>query len=763
LLDKNSLPDIDKVALGETPLADFIPISCHFDNSTLLTKTGELLQIIEVTGFGDKLQEGELGSDLRELVREAIKKHIPNYSYSVYIHVIRSRKSHKPGGYIPYGFPTKLNDKWNKINNWGNQLTNTLYITIARQGFIHDTSSLAKHISSLIFPVFKNSIFKKLDDANLELTLTADNIQNHLRKLGAKKLTLTRTNKGYMSEQLMFYYQLIHLDQRRTPLPVKDLSEYLSNVKIDFGFNSLKISSPSSTQHAALYSLKDQVAIPDNLLDTFLQSAMQFVITQSLYFVGAKEVKPKFQEYLEYYKINKSEEIADLTGITDMINSDTGKPSDYCKQQTTVLVHSDDEKIFNMRSTDAIETFQEIGLVAVQEDFNLPRLFWSQLPGNFKYLSRLEYLPTSKIGLFSNIHSKKSGNFRGSKWGPTVTIIRKSNGSPFYFNFHNKENNGSTIFVGPSGSGKTILMRFFLCQATRTAPRIIYVDVEGQSKQFVKSIGGNYINLNEGADSPFKINPFSPENFDGDLDRFKDWLIDAIYPEGEHSESAQELFGVIAQKLAQTVEGDKLEELRQIISNSNDAKLQEGFDKFLGSDTFKNLFTSKEENLEFFDSENIIGINISELVGNKRVLRSYLGILLKKIEKCLDNKPTIIALNRAFHAYDIPSFSRLFGAWLDSLNQKNAIALVSTPKITSKKIITDFKDDIKKYGTQLYLSDKFADKNFKKFFGLTESELHKVKSYSVDRRMFLLKQDDLSIMLTLKLDALEDELQTLKS
>jgi type IV secretory pathway VirB4 component len=78
-----------------------------------------------------------------------------------------------------------------------------------------------------------------------------------------------------------------------------------------------------------------------------------------------------------------------------------------------------------------------------------------------------------------------------------------------------------------------------------------------------------------------------------------------------------------------------------------------------------------------------------------------------------------------------------------------------------KKFGEQFLEDMKQFGTKIFLSDKLADKYFRKFFDLTDNELHKVKSYSIDRRMFLFKQDDLSLILTMDLSEMPEELQIL--
>ncbi len=253
------------------------------------------------------------------------------------------------------------------------------------------------------------------------------------------------------------------------------------------------------------------------------------------------------------------------------------------------------------------------------------------------------------------------------------------------------------------------------------------------------------------------------DNFGGIEEYFKHWLVHAIYPNAANSKVVQDLFDAITKKLIQDPEPNKLELLKKIIADSGDKNLIEKFNSFVGSDKFLNLFTPFNDELKFFDSENIIGINIADIEDDMQIFNSYLGVLLHKIGKCLDGKPTIIAMNRSFMVYDIESYCHLFGDWLANVNRNNAIALLSTEKPAPNSNFQDFYQHVKHYGLQIFLSDKFADKYFKKSFGLTEYELHKVKSYSGDKRMFVLKQDKSSLVLSLPLNELQNELEILVS
>ena len=61
-----------KSVLAKGTDEDFIPYAIHYDKNTILTKNGELMQIIRVSGFSNTSVYAEL-IPLREAVRDAIR------------------------------------------------------------------------------------------------------------------------------------------------------------------------------------------------------------------------------------------------------------------------------------------------------------------------------------------------------------------------------------------------------------------------------------------------------------------------------------------------------------------------------------------------------------------------------------------------------------------------------------------------------------------------------------------------------------------
>jgi type IV secretion system protein VirB4 len=439
--------------------------------------------------------------------------------------------------------------------------------------------------------------------------------------------------------------------------------------------------------------------------------------------------------------------------------SNTGRIGDFCESQVTITIYSDDANFFQDKVNKFLSVISNIGLVVVREDFNMASCLWSQLPGNIKFAVRKRHTATSLACNFTSLHHSNMGCYNGSKWGPAITIFRNLDGNPYYFNFHNN-NNGNTIIIGVKGSGKNTLQRFFLTNATKIKPRIIYLDFEGRSETFIDAIGGLYIKPDPEDFSPIKINLLDSELFANSSEVLQMLLTHAILPFEPKNENYEAFFSALTQKLffEEPIE-DKIGAIKGVIESSDDFKLKEGFSRFLGSAIYENFFD--EDFLDIFSLEDIISIDLSDISKNKQFIDLYIPALLLKIKTLLDGKPTIICINQANIMFNNLLLKEFAAGFLKELTEKNAIAFLSSD-YTEDLIKNDcFKECMDEFATQIYLSNKLADKEFKKTFKLTDQELYKVKSYDVERRMFLLKQGSYSIVGVLNLNGIDDVLTTL--
>jgi type IV secretion system protein VirB4 len=758
VLDKSTLPDLPQ-GTANPNVATNVPIVCHYDPYTLITKNGELVQTIEITGESRDLSA--YASTLRDDISKAITESVKDYKVAIYLHTIRSRKNVMPTASFNNEFANKLNDDWCTKNNFNKQLINTIYITFVYQGSSHSIINISNILKSLVYSLIKKEQLSYLEDSYKKLEAITNQTLSKLSSQGARRLGLIDTKEGVISEQIMFYYHLMHLEQRKVNLALEDISSVIAFENIKFNFNSIEIDNPGNKRYAALFSIKDYYDIAPETLDQLLQLGFEYVLTQTIIFVPPKEAVKEFEIFNDIAYLSKNDHINKVTGVKRFIDAENDGEFAYCKHQTTITIFSDDVKFFQERMKQASKSLHNLGISCIREDFNMAALFWGQMPGNLRFLThgRFSYLDTKHIGAYCTIFDKEVGNYQGSKWGPPISLIRTDKGTAFYFNFHNKNGLGHTLLIGPAGSGKTVVSRFLITQALKVNPNVLYLDLEGNSKNFIEAINGTYMTSNAVKDA-FKLNPFTLQSFKRNTSLFKEWLIDVIFPKARTIQNYDEVFNAIAVKLYENIEvTNKIEALCTLLANLSDSSLnQSTTDFFKNEKRFPTYFTEGESKFDLpKPNSKILGIDLSEPMKDPVLFKAYMGVFLEYILKNLPEGPIIIYISKLDALYSITHLKQVFSEWLRVLDSKNGIMIANCEHHDGFEHDEDYKAMTTMLGTKIFLSDKNADKYFRRCYDLTDDELHKIKSFSASRRNFLLKQDDLHKMLMLNLSGMKAE------
>lgn len=769
MFKKNYKNDYQPACPVNEDISSFIPVVGHISKETLICRDGELVQNIIIDGYnGLKLETYEEILSLRKELRSAILDIVQDDKIAIYVQTIRSRRNITPGGVEPHGFSDELNRKWTSLNNWDKQLCNTLFISVVRQSPPIKATSIGDFLNTLFYPIMKYRFKNSCDVDEQKLTTVTNKLTERLEKFGARKLSLKDTPDGYISENLELYHQIIHMSQKNIVAPIRDYANYLAHTQIKYHFNSLEIGEEHdrSLRHAAIYSIKDLCEVNVEKMDELLHMGAEFIITQIFMFVPSGAAKKHYDHIHKIISYGKDADLLNESGHSEFFSSDEGFSNDYCKIFTSVMVYADSKEFFNEKVKQLVKRFNDLGLVAVREDFWMASVYWAQLPGNFRFIphNRMHYLNTSRSCHFASLINHESGNYIGSKWGSPLTLLRSVKGTPFYLNYHNRNGLGNTLMVGPIGSGKTILSRFLIAQSFKYSPRVINIDVDADSKEFFETFGGTNLKISQNQASDILINPFNPQLFGDDREQYRTWLHRSIYPSTVNLPQFVEFFSLIVDHLL-TADSDisRYEIVKAAIESTDDQLMKQGFQSFFDKNEFNHIFAEFDENLAKLTNNKIVNIDVSDLLSSPLIFESYIGILLEKTISLLDGEPTIIIVNNLTRIMGCQHFATKFSDWLQKINLRNAVALINMNRDEELEKSPLFQKSLKYFGSFMFLSDKFADKYFRRNFGLTERELNNIKSYEKKRHIFLFKQDTTSVSLQLNLAGLDDELKVLSS
>jgi type IV secretion system protein VirB4 len=756
--------------LLESPAPNFIPYACHYDKKTILTKNGELLQTIKIVGFTfEKL--GGVSSTLREVVREAVEKHIQTSDFALCFNTIRKKKNLDPNPKFQSFFSNKLHEKWVDKNKWHDKYINELHITIIRGGVDLKVSALTA-LANLGYSRIKSFHDQELVKASKQLDQVVDNLLDSLSSYGAERLELVYDEQyGYHSELLEFFGNIIHLDSSPMSLPMGNLSEYLARYKVAFGNDALEVKKDNSKFFAAILSIKDYQNLSTEAIDLFLQLEQQFVVTQTLNFIPVKKAikKYRYQDYL--LRLSRDEDMRSIIGVDKVMSiKDVNSQVSFCESQVTIMIVAEKLDQLEQEVKRAYHILSNIGLSVVREDLNLEHCFWSQLPGNFYYITRKAVIPSNTLGGFASLHNFPAGSLT-SKWGNAISLLKTAIGTPYFFNFH-VGNNGHTMIVGDASAGKGTMVNFLLSEASKLSPNVFYMDFNRESEIFVHAMGGTYLVFDyEKTDVSAGFNPLHIEDNNENREFLKFWfllLADKYVDTNNIDQYSKAIESAVNKIYSLPQEKRILRNIAEFFSDPNFAQLNADIinrtSNWYGEGKFAHIFDNEKDSLVY--TNNMIGIDMTKIYDTDMSENlPVLSYLLHFFKIHFLGTPSVLSVTNANRIFGSIYFEKNLANILDDLTERNSI-MIATASFASQKVKWSRKvADIfhQKMATKFFLPDDSDYGILKEVFKLTDQEEMYLEALDPNNRQFIIRQSDVSIVSELNLRGFDPELDLLSS
>jgi type IV secretion system protein VirB4 len=750
---------------------DFIPIACHYDENTLLTKNGELIQIIQINGINAEHVSKKL-FNLRETVRSALKKNIEGNNYAFWLHTVR-RKTNLDDD-APYNkiLSANLHDVWRKKNYWDDKFVNTLYISIIYDSAEVRTKNLTSLLNSLVPGVVRDFQNKYLADAYIRLNGTVNKILSDLEEYGAQKLGIRFEEDRSFSDMVFLYRRITHLNEDSCLVPLSDLSSFLASQRYAVGGDKIEVISEQDKKFAAMLSIKEYQDVSADALDTFLQLPVELIATEVFYFVDKKTVISKFEDQDYILKVSGDTDLRDIKGTARMASEEAD--ARFCKQQISIAIIGDDLNKLDQDMSRASRELSKIGIVHVREDINLEQTFWAQLPGNFTFLRRMSPTVLSDTAALASLHNFPTGN-QTSPWGKAITLLRTEKGTPYFMNFHTNTGQGNTCIMGSNGTGKTIITNFLISESLKFEPTIIYLSNNNDSQIFIESVEGKW---DENSDQ--FINPFLCEDTEENrkflcnflqiiCNHYVIFLNDA---EIEFLQSlVEEIFSLeekdrTLSNLMKTADFSSVTGIvvKQRLSCFDEGKLYHGIfdrlDKFelyesqiIGFNLYK--FTDKYFTDKFYPEDlNQVEQFESDLLVNLSVCTSMIFALNHFLTLNRVGAKILVLDNMNF-LLKPKYFSELIKDSLSKLASCNGVMLgninlysMQSEEPVNWQIWQDLID------TKIILPSDIKIEDLKEILDLSKAEYDKLLSLTLSSRRFLIKQDNQSIVAELSIGGL---------
>ncbi|SPR05398.1 virB4 protein precursor [Orientia tsutsugamushi str. Gilliam] len=748
---------------------NFIPITCHYNDETLLTKNGELIQILQIKGINSEYTNKDL-LGIRAAIRNAIKNHINNSNFAVWIHVVRRCDNIDDSTPYSQALPNFIHNIWSKKNYWQDKFVSTLYISIVHHGCNLGIRNLDSFLNSLSFKTLDSFYDKFIVSALKNLSIATNNIITELQRYNPCKLSIKIDNNKVYSDLLNFYKKIIQLNTGLIEVKDVDCAVQLATHKYSFGGDKIEVIHKQEKKFASILGIKEYQDIKDELVSKCLHAPVEFIATEIFYFADQVKAINSYSQQSKVISASRDSELALFKGIEPIVNSDNTLPQ-FCHQQISIMIMADSIDLLESRVAYISQRLVKQGIIHVREDINLAQTFWSQLPGNFNYIRRVSYNIIDNVAALAALHHYPVG-MQHSRWGRSVTIFRTECGTPYFMNFHDESAKGHTCIIGGAQSGRATIANFLLSEASKYSPTILYLTNRNNAQVFIKGIEGTWHN----GDLPF--NPLSYlESSDDLLELFK--IITGNY---FNNLTDSEIECITELAIAVMDMPPESRSLIKIIKDFNfkdysaGASVKKRIKLFISDDKCSKIF-NQSSTLELQDN-NVTAINLADYtdyqfnqsytpqVGEKpeiyhnklqtlHCLRSgIIFSLIKKFSLLASSEPKILVVDNMPDLIVEQVFMNLIKQITEQLSENNGIILsVVQVNQNDQFYYSDFwKKWLKFNNTKIILPTNIRNLPIAEICNLSTREAKKFNTISPNSRLFMVKQDNNYVIVELNLE-----------
>lgn len=647
----------------EGSLSDHIPYTVQIDRNTVKTKAGDYLQVIRLEGIAHESADAEDVFLWRDQLNMLIRS-IASPRIALWIHTIRREQNRFPSGNFQPGFCNSLNEKYRSHLSKNRMMVNELYVSV-----IFRSPSKTKNIMSFLDKSNKEQAALDQHEAIEQISEVVTNFKSGLTLYTPSILSTYERSGVLFSEVLEFLGFLVNGEWQRIPVTRTTIADAIVTTRPFFGTDVFELRSPTETTYGGIIAIKDYPeSTGPGLINALLSAPYPLILAQSFSFIS-QAVAVEMMKRQQSRMINAGDlaesQIASINEALDDLVSGRFVMGEH---HFVLTIFSDNKKTLKNNIGGARSAVGESGILVAREDLALEAAYWSQLPGNFSYRPRPAPITSRNAAGFASFHNYPSGQRAGNQWGPAVTLLQTTSGTPYYFNFHERLDSAkklaedapddhidegsqqkalaNTVIIGPSGGGKTVVQAFALAQAQKYSPTSFIFDKDRGLEIFVRAIGGTYLPLQTG--KPTGFNPFTLEPTERNM-LFLEALVKKLV-EGddgyrpsivEEKEIASGVRGVMNLR----PESRRLGRVLEFMDNTDKEGAGARLEKWTGNGTLAWVFDSGVEDKLDFDSNRTFGFDVTDFLDNPLVRTPTVMYLFHRMEELIDGRRFICFLD----------------------------------------------------------------------------------------------------------------------
>ncbi len=752
----------------ERPMAKHIPYMRHVADTVIRLEDGALMSVVKLDGlFFQTEDQAEI--NMRSIAQNTLIRALGSSRFSLWSTVIRRQADNAIDGTFDDPFCAELDRRYAASLSGKRMFTNEVYLTVLRSG-MRGALAVGDRVRRLLDRaarrVVKDDLLREAVD---DLEEMIGNVVRDLGRYGARVLTIAEREGEPYSEPCEFLNSILTCGvPREMRLPRMRLANYVGTSRLHFSRRTMQVQGPTRQEDrfGAMLSIKEYPPFTGpGMLDGLLQVNHEFILTQSFTLAD----KPIAQERITRLRrqIGASDEAgSDVeTDIEFALNSLLNQEAVFGFHHLTLLCLSRELDGLNKAVSDLGACLTDMNINWLREDLNLEAAFWAQLPGNHAYIARRGMLSSANFSGLSSMHNFASGQRNGTHWGSPITILETTSQTPYWFNFH-QHDVGHFLVTGPTGSGKTVALSFLLAQAfrVRPSPRAVFFDKDRGAEIFIRAMGGSYEILSPGM--PTGFNPLQIDNT-GDNREFLARLLKAVLRKDSAPAFDQEeedtLERAIVRLMQEPIAERTLSNLSGLLTgrsragpNDLHARLRPWIE---GEKAW--LFNARHDVLSFTD-RRVFGFDMTSILDNEEVRAPALMYIYHRLDALFDGTTVMIFMDEGWRLLRDQTFSDFIVDKMKTIRKLNGIVGFGTQSAADIVRSPAAHTLIEQSATHIHFPNPRADEeSYIHRFGLTVKEFNFVRNTPPEKRAFLIKHGNDSVIARLDLSAMPDLIKVL--
>ena len=738
-----------QVAKHDPRAGDRLPYAGHINDHTLATRSGELIQMIQLDGIAFETADSETLNHMAA-VRDVVMRGIANANLMLYCHVNRRRVTAELAGEQPAGFARDLDAAWQQRLAQKQLYINDIVLTLVRRpargkvGLVERLTKWGRGKRGSAEALAEQARdLRELDAARI-------NLLSALTRYGPRLLACYDGAAGVCSEPLEILSALFNAEMQPVLEPGGDAGDYLPYKRISFGLDALHLkgASAAASRFGAMVSIKDYPASTSpGMLDNLLRLPHELTLTESFAFVDRQIADERIGLALRRLRAASDETTTLRQGLLGAKDELTGGAAAYGEHHLSVHVRADSLAALDAAVADVQASLADIGAVAVREDINLESAFWGQFPGNADFIARKALVSTANLSGLISLHGFPIGVPAGGPWGEPITVLETTSSTPYFFNLHSGDLGNFTL-IGPSGSGKTVVLNFLIAQAQKFHPRTFFFDKDRGAEIFIRAIGGHYDVLRPG--TPTGFNPLQLPRSAANQAFLRQWLSLLLTPAGGQLTADENaiIAGAVEANFDQPAEYRRLRFLVELLGGSARpvrGDLASRLAPWYGAGEHSWLFDNDRDLLNL--DARTAGFDMTAVLDHPLLRTPAMLYLFHRVDERLDGTPSMIVIDEGWKALDDEIFVHRLKDWMKTIRKQGGVVGFATQSASDAIESRIAATIIEQAATQLFMSNPKAQAaDYCGGFGLTEHELDLVRSLPEHLRCVLIKQGGTSVV-----------------